>query len=467
MVSSLLVAPARFRSPSLAFGDFYTVPQGSSSTGGAPSERIGYRAATVNVLFLSIDFVYPPDRGLRVRSFSQLRVLSSMPAVESVTFLSMSDKAIASDRLRALEGAVGAPGKLRVEPVVVQPGSMRRSPRQLPRLLRLRAQGVPYLVAKHDTTAMRELVERELRARRYDVVYVGHLAMCAYLPTIRRLAPTASVVLEQHNVEWEIFDRLAPTLRGPMRYVGKIEAQSLRSYERKALSAVDSVIAISTADALAFERLAGIRAVVVPTFIERTATRTETTDAKALAYTGLLAWQPNALGLDWFCKDVWPLVRAGLPEATLTIAGPGLRKTPDGALAVPALWQAPGITTVGYVDDLEDVYRKSVAVIAPIIGGSGVRMKLLEAMRAGMPTVTTTDGAAGLDVQDGREMLIADDAKEFASRVVKLLNERALRSKMREAGYAFLEKHHSLAAARVRVEEAFAAAASKRKSVAS
>ncbi len=424
---------------------------------------------TVNVLFLSIDFVYPPDRGLRVRSFSQLRVLSSMPAVESVTFLSMSEKAIPSDRLRALEGAVGAtgargPGRVRVEPVVVQPGSMRRSPRQLPRLLRLRAQGVPYLVAKHDTTAMRELVERELRARRYDVVYVGHLAMCAYLPTIRRLAPRASVVLEQHNVEWEIFDRLAPTLRGPMRYVGKIEAQSLRSYEKKALSAADAVIAISTADALAFERLAGVKAVVVPTFIERTSTgaRTESTDAKALAYTGLLAWQPNALGLDWFCRDVWPLVRASLPEATLTIAGPGLRKTPEGALAVPAQWQAPGITTVGYVDDLEDVYRKSVAVIAPIVGGSGVRMKLLEAMRAGMPTVTTTDGAAGLDVQDGREMLIADDAGQFASRVVKLLNERDLRSTMREAGYAFLEKHHSLAAARVRVEEAFALAAQKR-----
>ena len=419
---------------------------------------------TVNVLFLSIDFVYPPDRGLRVRSFSQLRVLSSMPAVESVTFLSMAEKAVAADRLRALEGAASDSGKVRVEPVVVQPGSMRRSPRQLPRLLRLRAQGVPYLVAKHDTTAMRELIERELRARRYDVVYIGHLAMCAYLPTIRRLAPNASVVLEQHNVEWEIFDRLAPTLRGPMQYVGRIEAQSLRAYEKRALTAVDSVIAISTADAQAFERLAGVRAVVVPTFIERPATgvRTESTEAKSLAYTGLLAWQPNALGLDWFCKDVWPLVRATLPDATLTIAGPGLRKTPEGTLAVPSLWQAPGITTVGYVDDLEDVYRKSVAVIAPIIGGSGVRMKLLEAMRAGMPTVTTTDGAAGLDVQDGREMLIADDASQFASRVVQLLNDRGLRSTMRDAGYAFLEKHHSLAAARVRVEQAFADASRRR-----
>jgi glycosyltransferase involved in cell wall biosynthesis len=421
---------------------------------------------TVNVLFLSIDFVYPPDRGLRVRSFSQLRVLSSMPAVKSVTFLAMSEKPIPADRLRALEGAVGPPGslgKVRAEPVVVQPGSMRRSPRQLPRLLRLRAQGVPYLIAKHDTTAMREIVERELRTQRFDVVYVGHLAMCAYLPSIRRLAPHASVVLEQHNVEWEIFERLAPTLRGPMRYVGKLEAKALRSYEKKALSAVDAVIAISTADALAFERLAGVKAVVVPTFIERIGVRTESTDAKALAYTGLLAWQPNALGLDWFCKDVWPLVRTRLPEATLTIAGPGLRKTPEGALAVPALWQAPGIATVGYVDDLEDVYRKSVAVIAPIIGGSGVRMKLLEAMRAGMPTVTTTDGAAGLDVQDGREMLIADDAGQFASRVLELLNDRELRRTMRDAGYAFLEKHHSLAAARVRVEEAFALADRRRR----
>jgi glycosyltransferase involved in cell wall biosynthesis len=383
-----------------------------------------------------------------------------MESVDRITFLSLSETEVTEERIRGLEREVA---KVRAEPPVLQPTHMRRSPRHLPRLLRLRAQGIPYLIAKCDTPAMRALVERHLAASRYDVVYVGHIGMAAYIASARRIAPWASVVLEEHNVEWEIFERLAPTFRFPLRQAARLEAQALRRYERGVLRDVDSVIAISNADARALDRLAGVSATVVPTYIERTSVRVETVEAPALAYTGLLAWQPNSQGLDWFCKEVWPLVRARVPEATLTIAGPGLGRSADGALAVPSAWRVDGITTVGYVDELEAVYRKSIAMIAPIIGGSGVRMKLLESMRAGMPTVTTTDGAAGLDVQDGREMLIANEAPAFADRVARILAERDLRERLRGAGYAYLDVHHSLAVARTRVEAAFAGAAAKKR----
>jgi glycosyltransferase involved in cell wall biosynthesis len=414
--------------------------------------RLRYRAP-VNVLFLSLDFVFPADRGLRVRTLSQLRILASVPAVERITFLSLSEAEVSKERLRGLEELVP---KLDAEPAVLQPTHMRRSPQHLPRLLRLRLQGSPYLIAKHDNPAMRALIERHLKDRSYDVIYVGHVGMMAYLPTIRRLAPRARVVLEEHNVEWEIFERLAPTFKFALRQATRLEARALRGYERRALRTANAVIAISDADAAAFQKLAGIQATVVPTFIEPTGKRVERTRAPALAYTGLLAWQPNAQGLDWFCRDVWPLVRERMPEATLTIAGPGLRKDASGALIVPPAWSVPGVETVGYVNDLEDLYAKSVAMVAPIIGGSGVRMKLLESMRAGMPTVTTTDGAAGLDVLDGREMLVADAPRAFAERTVNLLSDQGLRERLRSAGYGYLDRHHSLPVARARLEKVLA-----------
>jgi polysaccharide biosynthesis protein PslH len=409
----------------------------------------------LNVLFLSLDFAFPADRGLRVRTLSQLRVLSAVDAVERIAFLALSEAEVSEDRLRALERQVP---KLRAEPAVVQPSHMRQSPRHLPRLLRLRLQGVPYLVAKCDNPAMHALVRRHLETEAYDLVYVGQLGMATYLAGIRALAPRARVVLEEHNVEWEIFERLAPTFRFALRQAARWEARALRGYERRTLRSVDGVIAISDADAGAFQRLAGVGATVVPTFIEPGAPRVEGTRAPALAYTGLLAWQPNAHGLDWFCKEVWPRVRERMPEATLTIAGPGLRRDVDGSLVVPPGWSIPGIRTVGYVKDLEEVYQASVAMVAPILGGSGVRMKLLESMRAGMPTVTTTDGAAGLDVVDGREMLVADAPDAFAERTVRLLSDPALRDGLRTAGYAYLEGHHSLAVARARLEKALSVA---------
>lgn len=407
----------------------------------------------MKVLFLSLDFVFPPDRGLRVRSLSQLRVLASLAAVEKITLLSLSETPVSEDRLRGLEREIP---KVRAEPAVLQPTHMRRSPRHLPRLLRLRMQGVPYLIAKCDTPEMHALVARHLSTGEYDVVYVGHLGMAAYQARARLLAPKARMVLEEHNVEWEIFDRLVPTFRFALRPAVRLETQALRRYESRVLRTVDGIIAISKADATAFQGLAGATATVVPTYIELAPKREEQSDAPALAYTGLLAWQPNAQGLDWFCEKVWPLVRNRVTDATLTIAGPGLRRNPDGKLEVPAKWVMPGITTVGYVDRLEDVYRESIAMIAPIVGGSGVRMKLLESMRAGMPTVTTTDGAAGLNVEDGREMMIADDPIRFAESVVRLLSDRGLRERLRSSGYEYLEANHSLAVARKCLEAALA-----------
>ena len=317
-------------------------------------------------------------------------------------------------------------------------------------------QGVPYLVAKCDNPAMQALVEQHLETGAYDLIYLGHIGMGAYLARVRSLASRARVVLEEHNVEWQIFERLAPTFRFALRQAARWEARALRGYERDVLREVDAVIAISDADADALQKLAGVTATVVPTFIRPAAKRVEGTQSPALAYTGLLAWQPNAQGLDWFCAEVWPLVRERMPQATLTIAGPGLRSDANGSLIVPSNWSLPGIRTVGYVNDLEEIYGSSVAMVAPIIGGSGVRMKLLESMRAGMPTVTTTDGAAGLDVADGREMSVADTPDAFAQRVIRLLSDAELREHFRVAGYAYLETHHSLEVARARLENALA-----------
>jgi glycosyltransferase involved in cell wall biosynthesis len=164
------------------------------------------------------------------------------------------------------------------------------------------------------------------------------------------------------------------------------------------------------------------------------------------------------IGLDWFCHEVWPLVRQRVPDATLTIAGTGLSKRADGTLDVPPEWAKPGIATVGFVDDLEDVYRETLAMVAPVVGGSGVRMKLLETMSVGMPTVTTADGAAGLGVLHEREVLIADSPVEFAECVVRVLADAPLRERLRRGGYDFIASRHSEQVARVTLERSLASA---------
>jgi polysaccharide biosynthesis protein PslH len=406
----------------------------------------------VKLLFVSVDFPLPADRGLRVRTLTQLRLLAGIPAVEQITLLTLRNLEVEASSLRDLSDELP---KVVCEPPVFQPIHMRRHPKTLPRLLTLRVvRRVPYIVGKCDNAAMRALLIRHLRHTRYDAVYLGSLGMAAYLDDVRRHAPSARVILEQHNVEWEIFDRLADSFGPRMRRVVRWEARCVQSYEARIMPRVDSVIAISQTDADTFRRMAGVSAIVVPPFLEPRAPRVEQTRAPSLVYVGVLGWQPNVQGLDWFCRDVWPLIRARVPTATLTIAGGGLPRDEHGTPVMPDAWRQGGIRAVGFVADLETVYRDAIGLVAPVIGGSGVRMKLLEAFAAGMPTVTTSDGAAGLALSDGCELLIGDSPEDFAERTVRLLSDGALRETLRQHGSAFLRTNHSAATGRARLMEA-------------
>ena len=395
----------------------------------------------MRVLFLSPDFPIPAKTGLKVRVLSQLKLLHALDEIESISFLSVCPEEVAEERRLALETALP---KLRTEQPAIRALSIRQSAATLARFcIRRLVHNEPYIVAINACPELSGVLERLLRANRYDIIYIGYLGMMGYVGLVRALAPNALVVLEQHNLEWHIFERLSSTLRMPFRQLVHLEALALRKFEQAAMRQVGSVIAISDDDATQFRSLSEIDAYVVPPFIEARVRPSQNATDPHIAYIGHLGWQPNVLGLDWFCKEVWPSLLQQVENVKLTIAGPGLGRDSLGRLLVPKQWQLPGITTVGFVDDLNDLYAKSAICIAPIVGGSGVRMKILETMSAGMPTVTTSDGAAGLSVTSGKELLIADDPSDFARCIVLALRDGNLRDTLRSNAYAYLESTHS------------------------
>jgi glycosyltransferase involved in cell wall biosynthesis len=236
------------------------------------------------------------------------------------------------------------------------------------------------------------------------------------------------------------------------------------------LRAADAVVAISAEDAAALQKLAGagpgpglgedkgrapgaaaLDPVVVPQVVTFTRREEESLPqggaGPRLCYVGNLTWHPNVQGLDWFLTEVWPLLRRRLPGVALTIAGSGLATGGDGRPLFPSRWQVPGAEVVGFVPDLLPLYRRSLVMIVPILSGSGIRIKLLEALRAGMPVVSTPQGAAGLPLRDGGEALIEGDPEGFAAAVVRLCGDDGLRRRLREAGYRYLSAHHSESAA--------------------
>jgi glycosyltransferase involved in cell wall biosynthesis len=399
----------------------------------------------MRVIHLTTEFPWPATSGGPVRTTSQLRILASLPEVDSVTLLSVAEKPVAESDQRALEAAIP---KLRVVPPVFHPIHLFEFKRYVPRVVMLRAlRGVPYLAGKWDSTELRRTLRRELLDSPVDVVYLDHLGMARYLADVKSERPHARTVLDQHNVESDFFKQFAETKNGPKKLVAKMEYAAARAFEKKAMQSVDAVVAISKEDADIFQGLAGVRGHVVPVVMTFERKPRPHPGKNHFCYVGSLRWHPNVAGLDWFVKEVWPQIRARVPDATFEIAGVGLKTDATGKPIAPDTWKAPGVTTVGFLEDLEPLYARSLGMLAPILGGSGVRMKLLEGFRAGMPVATTPDGAFGLPLEDGKEALIANDPAGLAQRVERMVRDEGLRNRLREEGYQYLERHHSLAVA--------------------
>jgi glycosyltransferase involved in cell wall biosynthesis len=375
---------------------------------------------------------------------AQLGVLASLPEVERISVFCMCEEEIRPDRREELLREVP---KLEILEPVFHPVHLFRHRRYVPRVVWLRVmRGVPYMGGKWHSPAVHTALRRELERRTFDVVWINGLGIAYYLPLVRRLQPSARVVLDQHNVESDRFAQFAARQHGLRRVVADAEWRAARRYERDILRAVDAVGAISDNDARAYREFAGVEARTVPQvvpFVRRSGSEPEPTGSR-LCWIGSLTWNPNARGLDWFCREVWPRVRRQLPEATLDIVGPGLPTDGNGKVVAPRAWRAPGITTLGFVEDLTPVTERSAVMVAPILGATGIRLKLLEAFRRGLPVVTTPDGAAGLGIEPGREAMIESEPAAFAARVVELATSAVQRARLREAAYAFLERDDRL-----------------------
>ncbi len=403
----------------------------------------------LRILHLSADFLWPDRDGGRIRSVAQLRVLSSLPEVERIDMFNLCEEDITAERRAELKREIP---KLEIFEPVFHPVHLFRHRRYVPRVVLLRVlRGIPYLAGKWDSPAVRCALRRELKGRTYDVVWINGLGMAYYLPVIRELLPGARVVLDQHNVESERFAEFARRQRSLRRLVADAEWRAARRYEQNVLRAVDAVGAISESDADGLRALAGVEPRIVRQIVSVVSRDARAADGPRLCYAGNLSWEPNARGVDWFCREVWPLVRERLPDATLEIAGAGLPTDAHGEQIVPTAWRAPGITMLGFIRDIGSVYARSAAMIAPLFGAFGISIKLLDAFRHGIPVVTTPDGAWGLEIETGREAYIESIPEEFAARVVELATTPAAGARLREAAYDFLDRRHSLPAAQAAV----------------
>jgi len=280
--------------------------------------------------------------------------------------------------------------------------------------------GQSYHVKRFESEAFAEKVAAILQEEEFDVVQLETVYLTPYVPVIRRYS-RARIVLRAHNVEHRIWQQVAKTTRNPLkRWYVKHLALTLRAYELEHINDYDGVVCITSHDA-DFFRSAGCRRplTAIPFGVPTTPIDNVTPEPDTLFHIGSMDWMPNQDGVRWFLSEVWPLVHRELPQLRLYLAG---RKMPADLMSL----QQEGVTVVGEVQDAGYFMASKQINIVPLLSGSGIRVKIIEAMAMGKAVVTTTVGAMGIDYVDGEHLLLADTPQDFVRQLRRLVDDPML-----------------------------------------
>lgn len=394
----------------------------------APPASSPRRRASMHLLWLKTELLHPVDKGGRIRTYNMLRALKRK---HRITYLTLDNGGAAQDA--AARAAEYCHDLIRV-PFTEAP---RRSPRFWLELAGNLMSPLPYAVAKYRSDAMRAEIERAVRERGVDLVVCDFLFPSQNVPD----GLPCRTVLFQHNVEAMIWKRHAQVREGRLSH-GYFKAQWRRMarFERAECRRFDQVVAVSSDDAEVLEREYGLSGVAdVPTGVDTDYFRPSGAEAQEpfdLVFTGSMDWMPNEDGILWFVDEILPRIHRRRPEATLTVVG----RNPPPRIAALAGRDAR-LRVTGTVPDVRPYLERASVFVVPLRVGGGTRLKVYEALAMERALVSTTIGAEGLPVTDGRHLLLADDPAAFADAVVGLLDDPARSRQLGADGAAFVREH--------------------------
>lgn len=306
-----------------------------------------------------------------------------------------------------------------------------------------------YHVQRFISSSFRQKIIQCLQRETYDIVQLETLFMGPYIPDIRKYSG-ARIILRAHNIEHLIWERIAGESKNPVkRFYLRHLASTLKKYEYGILRQVDGIAAITPNDAEFFRNVihqtlpsAFIPVTDIPFGVdpEKYQTTSGSAEFPSLFTLGSMNWIPNQEGIKWFLLNVWLDIHKQFPELKYYLAG---REMPDWMKNL----DLPNVVVVGEVENaISFIHSKSVMVV-PLFSGSGIRIKIIEAMAAGKTVITTSLGAEGIPYTNHQNLLIANIPCEFFEMISVCVSDKQTCDKIGNQARKLIEtgyNHHSI-----------------------
>ena len=395
----------------------------------------------MKILWVKAGGIVPADTGGRIRSLHILKELARRHSVTVFTYYAehFGDQHSGIE-LKEFADVVAIPIAVAAE----------RTPRDYLRYARTFLSRAPHsmqVIGGESGGRLRFFDGSEIRRRLNSLIARGNFdaLVCDFIypaGLIDWSLPCPKIIFT-HNVEAHLWKQQFEASHHPVkRFLYWKEWRALTGAERGYARQADGVITVSEQNRAYFSRYAQPERVsTIATGVDIEAYRPSgSAPSNSMVFTGSMDWMPNQDGILFFASEILPHIRREVPDADLWIVG----RYPSREIQDLA---GPRIHITGRVEDIRPYLQEAPVYIVPLRHGSGTRLKIFEAMAMGKAVVSTTLGAEGLPVTHGRNILIADDPREFAGAVVRVLRDRELAAALGRAARALVEQQFTWKAA--------------------
>lgn len=377
----------------------------------------------MNILYLCHRFPFPPRRGGKIRPFHMIRHLSAMGHQVTVCSLARSGD-------EALDGAGIAPYC-----EAYQMGRVNDSVQWLRMLARLPTT-TPSSMGFFYSTALDALVRKLLDARSWDLILVHCSSAAQYVAHVRHI-PKILDFGDMDSQKWMAYARHKPF---PLSWGYRLEGSKLLACEKRLAQCFDLCTTTTLAEWQTLQRYGlAVDTDWFPNGVDADyfSPTDSSYDPDTLSFVGRMDYYPNQECMLRFCQTVWPLLLAQRPTLQLLIVGA------NPSHAIRRLGALTGVKVTGSVADVRPYLRRSALMVAPLQIAHGTQNKILEAMAMGVPVVTSSVAAGGVDAEPGRHLLVADTPQELVRAILKVVRHPRERRLLAEAGRQRMQACHA------------------------
>jgi polysaccharide biosynthesis protein PslH len=375
----------------------------------------------MKVLFVSAVLPWPLSSGGQVRSYELLKRLGKNHSITLATFFRNNNDTVGLNHLPFIKHILHG---------------FRGHAWQLPYIINSIVGQYPFLTTTYDNTNLRLQIEYELDTQSYDLIHIEPHYIYSVLPHTY----AQPIVVCEHNIEYAIYESFANQTNYLLRPFLLYEAHRMKIFEENIWEKANRIIAVSESDAEIISQY-NKNTSVVPNCVDAQKypwiQKNLQKNRLRILFVGDFKWMQNRDALSTIVHTLWPKIVSAFPYATLTIVGKELPNYMKKDLMQPSM------SYLGFVDNIQTIYKTNDVLLCPIAIGGGTKYKLLEAFASGLPVIASKKSIEGLSVFDKKELCIAEKPEEYVSALKYMIHHPKFILSMTKKARQLVESNYS------------------------